>query len=407
MPGYDGGWAPYVSVAERQLKAQRAVAKLRKGGSRITPVTIEGRLIASTVWGRAWCQNLERYGDYESRLPKGRSYVRNGSVVDLQIAAGRVTALVSGSELYRVTITVKETAKMLWKRICTDCAGGIDTLIEVLQGRLSTTVMNRICRQADGLFPKPSDIHFSCSCPDYAFMCKHIAAVLYGVGARLDHGPELLFRLRGVDERDLVTLVEMGPAPVKNRPDKILQNDDMAALFGLDLGDTTTEAVLRKGRPLSKKRVAVTQPQRSGFNSPTARTIPDQAARGSTSRGVADNVARKAGATKKDAKPRKVSPDPGEEAIDLRARSIRTARAKPLVAPGISAKESLATPKTPSIVQKRVTEGRGGSAALLAVNDAGNAPKSRRGRSAKGVPEAKEPQPVKWWLKSYRSGQKR
>lgn len=216
--------------------AERAVAKLRKSGHPVAPVTIMGRLIATTFWGRAWYDNMESYRDYENRLPRGRSYVRNGSVVDPQITPGRIAATVSGSELYNVTITVKETAKMLWRAICADCAGGIDSLVELLQGRFSKGVMERLCRQEGGLFPRPSDIRLSCSCPDHASMCKHVAAVQYGVGARLDHKPELLFRLRAVDETDLVAVIDTALPLSKTGPaaGRMLQTDDISALFGLD-----------------------------------------------------------------------------------------------------------------------------------------------------------------------------
>src|SRR5579859_5463156 len=187
MSRYCDGWAPYVPVAERRRNAERAVAKLRKTGHPVAPVVIAGRQIAATFWGRAWCDTMERFHDYESRLTRGRTYVRNGSVVDLQIAPGKVIAMVSGSELYKVTVTIKEAAKAQWRAICADCAGGIVSLVELLQGRLSKGVMERLCRQQGGLFPLPSDIRFSCSCPDHASMCKQVAAVLYGVGARLDH----------------------------------------------------------------------------------------------------------------------------------------------------------------------------------------------------------------------------
>src|SRR5664279_2022955 len=172
MSRYYGGWAPYVPVAERRRKAERAMEKLRKTGYPVAPVTIEGRTIATTFWGRAWCDNMEGYHDYENRLPRGRTYVRNGSVVDLQIGTGKITARVSGSELYQVTITIKETARTQWRSICSDCTGGIDSLVELLQGRFSKGIMERLCRQESGLFPRPSDIRFSCSCPDHASMCK-------------------------------------------------------------------------------------------------------------------------------------------------------------------------------------------------------------------------------------------
>jgi len=236
--GYDdGGWAPYMPVAERRRQAEERAALLRRAGESIAPVILAGKQIATTFWGRSWCANIESYHDYETRLPSGRSCVRHGLVVDLQIAPGRITALVSGSELYDVKITIAATPPAQWRAIRADCAGGIDSLVELLQGRFSKPVMERLCRQEGGLFPRPSDIRFRCNCLDHAGMCKHIAAALYGVGARLDEAPELLFRLRAVDPAELVAgidsalpLSKVGPAA-----GKVLASDDISALFGLDM----------------------------------------------------------------------------------------------------------------------------------------------------------------------------
>lgn len=207
--GY-GDWAPYVPVAERRRKAARAVEQLRKKQPDLAPVTIEGTRIASSFWGKAWCQTIESYRDYEYRLERGRSYVRNGAVIDLKIAPGEVAALVSGAELYRTKITVAPTPPAKWRAICADCTGRIELLVELLQGRFSKPVMERLCSQDSGLFPRPAEIKFTCSCPDHAAMCKHVAAALYGIGARLDRSPELLFRLRAVDETAL--LADLGAA---------------------------------------------------------------------------------------------------------------------------------------------------------------------------------------------------
>ncbi len=236
MPRYDdGGWPAYVPVAERRRKAEREAAKLRKQGQPLAPVRIEGRAIAVTAWGVAWCDNLESYRDYESRLPRGRTYARNGSVIDLQIGPGEVKALVSGSSIYKVAITITPIPGARWRSIRADCAGRIESLVELLQGRLSQAVMDRMCRQGTGLFPKPSEIRFSCSCLDHASMCKHVAAALYGVGARLDQSPELLFRLRAVDAGDLVAGVDSAALASKPAGDRMLASEDVSALFGLDL----------------------------------------------------------------------------------------------------------------------------------------------------------------------------
>jgi uncharacterized Zn finger protein len=232
-------WRPYVSVAERRLRAEREIAKLRKKGRAIAPVTIEGRKITKNFWGQSWCMNLERYSDFASRLPRGRSYVCNGLVIDLQISKGQIIAIVSGSELYDVKVTIAPVTRPRWKAICRDCAGSIDSLVELLQGRLAKGVMDRVCREGDGLFPAPGEIKLSCSCLDWADMCKHVAAVLYGVGARLDEQPQLLFVLRGADETELLAgagegLVESKPAPLAGN---VLDDGEVAALFGLELAE--------------------------------------------------------------------------------------------------------------------------------------------------------------------------
>jgi uncharacterized Zn finger protein len=234
------GWKPYVPVAARRRQAARELAKLAKKGHRVSPVVIDGRKIAKTFWGKAWCDNLERYSDYANRLPRGRSYVRNGSVMDLQIAPGAVTARVSGSAIYRIEVKVAAVPKPRWSAVCRDCAGAIDSLVELLQGRLSAGVMARICHEKTGLFPSPAEITFTCSCPDWASMCKHVAAVLYGIGARLDEQPDLLFTLRRVDQQDLIVKAGKGLQRAKKGPAaaKILDASDLSEMFGIEIAQT-------------------------------------------------------------------------------------------------------------------------------------------------------------------------
>jgi uncharacterized Zn finger protein len=237
-------WQPYMPVAERRRQAERKLAKLKKQGQSISPVAIEGRIIGKTFWGKSWCSNLERYSDYENRIPRGRTYVRNGSVVDLQIGKGEVTAMVAGSQLYKIKITIEPVKTARWKAICRDCAGTIDSLVELLQGRLAKGVMDRVCRPGDGLFPAPGEIKLSCSCPDWADMCKHVAAALYGVGARLDDKPQLLFVLRGVDENELIAGAGQDLSLTKAMPraGKVLDDGDVAALFGLEMAEPANSA---------------------------------------------------------------------------------------------------------------------------------------------------------------------
>jgi len=252
-------WRPYVLVSVRRQKARRELEGLKKKGQPVSPVVIEGRKIAQSFWGKAWCDNLERYSDYANRLPRGRTYVRNGSVVDLQVGPGEVTAVVSGSSLYRVAVKV---APPQWTSICADSSGAIDSLVELLQGRFSKGVMERLCQPKTGLFPAPSEIQLSCSCPDWASMCKHVAAVLYGIGARLDHQPELLFKLRQVDERELIAQAGSRLPLSSARPPagRILGGEGLSELFGLEL-DAPEEAAPATAPKTARKSASKTAPR--------------------------------------------------------------------------------------------------------------------------------------------------
>jgi uncharacterized Zn finger protein len=274
-----GNWPRYVPVAERRLKAAKKAAKLKKSGRDMAPIEIAGRKIASTFWGEAWCKNLEAYSDYANRLPRGRTYVRNGSVIDLQIAAGRVRALVSGSHIYEVEIKIAPLAREKWVDIKARCAGQIDSLVELLQGAISKGVMEIVTRKDEGLFPSPPEITLNCSCPDWATMCKHVAATLYGVGARLDHEPELLFTLRGVDPTEMVAAaVDQPTAAGKARKGRVLATDALSSLFGvdIDMGEASSEDDAIPAKPATRKRraaPAVKQPP-SGANPKKAAATP-------------------------------------------------------------------------------------------------------------------------------------
>jgi uncharacterized Zn finger protein len=246
--GYRGGYPEYVSVADKKKNAERAVAKMLKDGKKIVPIRIEGQKIAKSFWGKSWCDHLESFSDYDSRLPRGRSYVRHGAVLDLQVEPGKVSALVQGSSVYKITIEVAALAEEKWKTIRTQCAGEIGSLIELLQGKLSASVMKTVADTSQGLFPAPKDITFGCSCPDWADMCKHVAAALYGVGARLDHEPELLFVLRHVDHLELIGDAAL-PHKTKRTGKKATLNDkDISALFDIEMeGNGADDANARVG----------------------------------------------------------------------------------------------------------------------------------------------------------------
>ena len=237
------GRREYVPVAARIAKGKKESEKLRKKGMDIQPVAISGRKIAVSFWGKGWCDHMDSFHDYENRLPRGRAYVRNGSVVHLAVSKGVISALVAGSSLYTVEIRIDLLPEKRWAWIKEQCAGHIASLVDLLKGRLSDGVMRVVANRDGGLFPDPKEFTMRCSCPDYADMCKHVAAVIYGVGARLDSRPELLFLLRGVDYAELAVDGGVDVVIDKGRgAEGELAGVDLAEMFGIDLVGVDTPA---------------------------------------------------------------------------------------------------------------------------------------------------------------------
>lgn len=253
---YREQWAPYVPVAQKKNNAvAHAAQAAKKQGREPAPVKLDGRKITTTFWGQAWCKNLEAYSDYSNRLPRGATYVRNGSVVDLVVKPRSIEALVAGSETYKIKIDIDGLSKPTWKKIKQDCSASIDSLLDLLAGRFSDGVMQRLTRQKEGLFPSPREIKMKCSCPDGAYCCKHLAAVMYGVGARLDKQPELLFVLRDVDHQELVSqaVAEGNLDKELGGVDGGLAGEDLGAIFGIELDSTATAPSPTRGKSRPKR----------------------------------------------------------------------------------------------------------------------------------------------------------
>ena len=240
--GYGRRFPRYVPVAERRAKALKQARKLEKRGRVLAPVGLASNRIASSFWGKAWCKNLESYMDYRNRLPRGRTYVRTGAVVDLRIGAGQIDALVAGSSLYEVSVRIDKLLRKRWGALIKRCAGHIDSVVGLLQGKLSETVLQALVDPAAGLFPAPDEIELSCSCPDAATMCKHVAAVLYGVGARLDQQPELFFRLRSVELEEMVAKSAVRRTA---RGKDAIEAESLEGIFGIELDQSKPR---RRGR---------------------------------------------------------------------------------------------------------------------------------------------------------------
>ena len=242
-------YAPYVSVAEKRRRAEKKLKQLRKKDSSLQPIVIDGGAIAKTWWGKAWNTNLERYADYANRIGRGRSYVRHGSVLDMKISRGEIESLVMGSSSspYSIKIKIGNLPKKKWTEIKKKAKDKIGSLQKLLDGKFPKDLGEIFTAKGEGLFPAPKEIKLSCSCPDWASMCKHVAAVLYGVGVRLDENPGLFFALRGVNIDDLAGFaVEERKSELlksmsgKKKASRIIKGDDakLSKLFDIDLAET-------------------------------------------------------------------------------------------------------------------------------------------------------------------------
>lgn len=309
---------PYVPVGQKRANASRFADKLAKKQNRVRqPVEIQGRKIARSFWGKAWCNHLESLSDYANRLPRGATYVRNGSVVDLVIQPGKIDAVVAGSEPYQITISIDKLKKKTWDNIKKDCSSAIDSLIDLLGGRLSDGVMQRLTDKKSGCFPSARQIEMDCSCPDWSICCKHIAAVMYSIGSRLDSEPELLFLLRGVNQAELIS-----QAISKENLDSELtagsseiDNEDLGSIFGIEMDslpsvETSTKpskskSSTLKARPRRKAAAKKKPATKKTATKKTAKRKPKTVA--SIKKTTKRKSATKAASTKKKAKVKKMT----------------------------------------------------------------------------------------------------
>jgi len=260
---YYYGFPQYVSVGEKRAKAERKLKQLKKKNPGIQPIVLEGSAIAKTWWGKEWNKNLERYADYSNRIGRGRSYVRHGAVLDLQIKPGQVEALVQGSRSnpYSVSISIDPIPKKNWDSIKQTCKGKMDSLKKLIAGEFPKTLGAVFTQVGNGLFPVPKEIHFECSCPDWASMCKHVAATLYGVGARLDQDPNLFFVLRKVDINDLITETVKESkkellSKAKKKTSRVIEDaSGLSDIFGIDFGEENSSGIVKDSAPKKKKTV--------------------------------------------------------------------------------------------------------------------------------------------------------
>ena len=221
----------YVRVKKRRETAESIAARLTAEGEELQPVKAHGKAIASSFWGRVWCRAIEDWQDYESRLPAGRSLLKNGGVIDLKLSENRAQAQVVADRLYQVQIRFEGVEEEQLNALRNACAGKLTSLIDLIRGDLSDDVMELICDPAFGLFPRYSELKPSCDCLDDAVLCRHAAAALYAIAPRLDDQPELFFTLRGIDPESFFALDAVaGPEEAGD-----LSAEDLSATFGIEI----------------------------------------------------------------------------------------------------------------------------------------------------------------------------
>jgi uncharacterized Zn finger protein/DNA-binding transcriptional regulator YiaG len=339
----------------------------------LRPITLSGRDLAHTFWGKSWCAHFEGMADYENRLPRGRTYARNGSLVHLDISPGKIFAIVTGTEVYKININIAPLARSHWELIKKKCHGKISTMLDLLNGKFSPEVMQVVSDPVSGLFPTSSEISYRCSCPDSARLCKHLAAVFYGVGNRLDASPEMLFTLRQVEPIELLTVNAEDIERLGGESSGELADADLNALFGVELRD---EEDFSRFKPPARAGAA---PVRAGAAPVRAGTAPARAeaapARPETARARAE-ASPLAPRASRPAPPRSERDDKDRERAN-RAADAQEERWESRRRPAAPDVKKAAPPRERSRLERSVLAARGAAPPLPARREASPAPNVR------------------------------
>ena len=382
--GYGYFGFDYVPVAQKRADAQNRIDKLRKKNKNIQPIVpFTDRKIAHSFWGQSWCNNMERYADYENRLPRGKSYLRHGCVCDLQISEGLVTAMVSGSSMYNVRITIDKLSEKRAELLQNLLQGKISSQLELLQGKIPKDVRELVGNPDNGIIPFPKEIHMRCSCPDSASLCKHLAAVLYGIGRRLDTDPGVLFTLRGLDPLLLCAHGNEIDLSVEDSEESLSGGEDLSALFGIDLGGMDLD--LGDGA----QSVAAEEPEKteSSEESKTSARAGSKATKKAAAEGKTDSTAGSRG-TRGKKKPVKNSSEVEEVSVAAPAKksATRAGRKKAVTTDSAAAVAAAPSAAESEPVKKSETKETGGKKALVVKTSA--ASESESGAATASVKQA-------------------
>ncbi len=229
MQTMDEDWdSPRMKVADWGKLAQARLADLRADGAlQLNPVHEKSRKLAKNAWGSAWMRQLAYCEQEGFSLAAGRSLLRHGCVLDVQVGRGTIDALVSGEELYEIHLKLAEPDEEKIEYLREQCGAHIDSLVALLDGKIDASVMQQLCDPEEGLLPLPYEWQMDCNCPDWNEPCPHAAAAIYAAGCLIDAEPRLLFTLRGIEPSTLCEVPSTAAAD--------FDATDLANTFGIDI----------------------------------------------------------------------------------------------------------------------------------------------------------------------------
>lgn len=218
-----------MKAADLEAQARRELIELKSAGEEVRPVVGTTRKLAAHFWGSAWMKHLALCESGGWSLSAGRTLLRHGCVLDLQLEAGLIRARVMEERLHDVEIALDPLDGERLEELRTICSGKIDSLVPLLEGTLDDALLATLCNAETGLLPEPGAWHMSCTCPDWSEPCPHAAAAIYAAGILIDAEPSLLFRLRQVSPEDLLQ------SPAEKAAESDFDLEQLARTFRIEL----------------------------------------------------------------------------------------------------------------------------------------------------------------------------
>lgn len=172
-----------------------------------------------TAWGQRFLQALEQ-GLEPKRLARGRQYSASHRVPDWAWTGGhlrfsgknRGTAYYGMNEPIRFEghIEISPLPGCLWQAVIPELGNQAGFIARLLLNEIPDSLESHLQARGHSLIPGRygEDLQATCSCPETESPCRHVAAVLVALAARIDQTPLLLFELRGLNRATLAARLE-------------------------------------------------------------------------------------------------------------------------------------------------------------------------------------------------------